>query len=76
MDQFTFSLLDADGEESANAAAYDITILSGLRAKLASEDRACNPAAPIQPDCGCETCTLTVEEEVRHLNPRARGRPT
>ena len=29
MDQFTFSLLDADGEESTNTAAYDITILSG-----------------------------------------------
>ena len=63
MDQFTFALLDADGEESTNTAAYDITILSGLRAKLAAEDRVCNPAAPIQPDCGCDTCTLTVEEE-------------
>ena len=29
MDQFTFSILDADGKESANDATYDITILSG-----------------------------------------------
>ena len=37
--------------------------LDRLRAKLAAEDRVCNPAAPMQPDCGCDTCTLTVEEE-------------
>ena len=62
VDQFTFSVLDADGAESANNATYSITILSGLRAKLATEDRTCNPADPA--DCGCDTCTLTAPEEV------------
>ena len=62
MDKFNFSLIDADGEESENEATFSITVLSGLRAKLATEDSTCD--AQDRSDCECDTCTLTVEEEV------------
>ena len=42
VDQFTFSLLDADGKESANDATYDITILSGYTTQ-GSEPRLADP---------------------------------
>ena len=42
MDQFTFSILDADGKESANDATYDITILSGYTTQ-GSEPRLADP---------------------------------
>ena len=62
MDKFTYSLIDADGEESENEATFSITVLSGLRAKLATEDSTCD--AQDRSGCKCDTCTLTVEEEV------------
>ena len=55
--------------------------LDSLRAKLAG-DRACNPNAATQPDCGCDTCTLIVQEEsittieLRGLNQALAGTAT
>ena len=63
-DQFTFRLIDADGLTS-NIATYSIVILSGLRAKMTSSDRVCSTSNPS--DCGCDTCSLIVEEEVLSL---------
>ena len=45
VDQFTFSILDADGKESANDATYDITILSGYTTQ-GSKPRLADPARP------------------------------